>query len=448
MNTPRLVRPLGARRAIPVERGKSDKLLGAALLWAALAASFPYAALWAASLPDTASQVAPPADLPPAAVVVEALAAQPAVRAAQAELRGAQAEHGLLRAGPHEYGLNLSSQRRSLNGGPDYLEWGLALERGLRLPGKAGLDDRIGAQGVLAAAERIGDARHESARELLGLWYGVRQARLESALWRQQAELLGEQKRVVETRVKRGDAARLETLQAEAAQAQAQAQGAAATAREEAAQARLRARFPELPAPDDQETPPQAPAGNLEQWQALTLEHNHELLAIQRRLDQARLRTQRAEADRLPDPTLAMHLASEQGGNDKIVGVSLSLPLPGAARQAQTRMRLAEAEALVETETATRRRLAAEAAVNWRQAVAGMENWRRLEEAARAIGRHAELARRAHALGELGLSEALLAQRAALDARLAAGQARLTANEAIARLLLDAHQLWPAEAEH
>jgi len=37
----------------------------------------------------------------------------------------------------------------------------------------------------------------------------------------------------------------------------------------------------------------------------------------------------------------------------------------------------------------------------------------------------------------------LLAQRAALEAQLAAGQARLSANEALARLLLDAHQLWP-----
>ncbi len=106
-------------------------------------------------------------------------------------------------------------------------------------------------------------------------------------------------------------------------------------------------------------------------------------------------------------------------------------------------MRLARSDALAGMEAATRRRMAAEAGANWQRAVSGTEAWRQLEEAAQATGRHADLARRAHALGELGLSETLLARKAALEARLAAGQARLAANEAIARLLLDAHRLWP-----
>ncbi len=62
--------------------------------------------------------------------------------------------------------------------------------------------------------------------------------------------------------------------------------------------------------------------------------------------------------------------------------------------------------------------------------------------------RHAELARRAHELGELGLTDSLLAGRAALDAGLAAEHARIGANEAIARLLLDAHELWPLDSDH
>lgn len=402
--------------------------MGAGLAWASLA---------------IAEGMAPPADLPPAASVEQALAAHPLVRAARARMQGARAEHDVLKAGEHEYGVSLSTQRRNVSGGPDYTEWGLAVERGLRLPGKAQLDDQIGAQGVLAAAERIGDTRHESARQLLSLWYATRRALQEVSLWRRQADLYREQQRIVATRVKRGDAARLDQLQADAALAQAQSQVTAASARAQAALAELKARFPELPPPDDSVARPVAPDGDQAAWLEYTLEHNHELLMAQRALEQARLQTRRAEANRMPDPTLGLHLANEQGGNEKIVGVSLSISLPGEARRSQARVHLAQAEALAEMEAATRRRLAAQAAVNWQQAIAGVESWQRLDEAAQAMARHADLARRAHELGELGLSETLMAQRAALESQLAAGQARLAANEAVARLMLDAHRLWP-----
>jgi outer membrane protein, heavy metal efflux system len=422
-------------------------VLGAGLAWplslSAALAGEPAKEMVKETVKQMAKEMPPPADLPPLAAVEKTLSNQPMVRAAQAEMRGAQAEHGRLKAGEHEYGLRLSTQRRNVSGGPDYTEWGAAIERGWRLSDKAGLDDRIGTQGVLAAEERIGDARHESARQLLGLWYAARQAGLEAQLWRRQVGLLQSEKIVVELRVQGGDAARLDILQADAALYQASSQAIAAQARERTARAELKARFPELPAPDDSEAKPSAPEGNQADWLDHTLEHNHELLAVQRMLEKARLQTRRAEADLTPDPTLGLHLASEQGGNDKIIGVSVSIPLPGEARRSQARVQLAQAEAMTEMEAATRRRLAAESAANWQRASAGVDSWQRMEEAAQAVARHADLARRAHELGELGLSETLMAQRAALEAKLTAGLARLAANEAIARLMLDAHRLWP-----
>lgn len=395
--------------------------------------------------PAVAADLSPPADLPPRAAVEMTLAAQPMVKAAQAEFRGAQAEHSRLKAGEHEFGLRLTTQRRSISGGPDANEWNAGIERGLRLNGKAGLDDRIGQQEVMAAEERVGDARHESARQLLTLWYAARQAKLEAALWRKQTELLSAQRRIVETRVKRGDAPRLDMFQADAAVAQALSQASAAQARENVALTELRARFPELPAPDDSVVPPSPPPDDAAIWLQRTLAHNHELLAAQRMLDKSRLQLQRAQANRIPDPTLGLHLASEQGGNDKIIGLTLSFPLPGEARRAQTQGQQAQVDAMSEMEAATRRRLAAESSANWQRAVAGVETWQSLEQAATAMNSHADLARRAHELGELGLSDALLARRTLLETQLAAGQARLAANEAIARLLLDAHQLWPME---
>ncbi len=420
-------------------------LLAGVYTWIAVAAWMPLIAVeaFAAEIPPVIPTGMPvPGDLPPKAAVEQVLSAHPMVRAARADVRGALAEHERRKAGEHEYGVRLSTQRRSVSGGPDYTEWGAGIERGLRLSGKAALDDRIGAQGVMEAEEKVGDARHEAARQLLGLWYATRQAGLEAGLWRQQADLLKDQKRIVETRVKRGDAARLDVFQADAALSQALSQVAATQAREKTALAELKARFPELPAPDASVAVPVIPEGNEAAWLERTLAHNHELLAVQRALEKARLLTRRADADRTPDPTLGLHLANEQGGSDKIFGVSLSIPLPGGSRRAQARVQLAQAEAMAEMEAATRHRLAAEAAANWQRVVSGMESWQRLEEAAQAVTRHADLARRAGELGELGLSDTLLARRAALEAQLAAGQARLAANEAIARLLLDAHRLW------
>ncbi len=386
---------------------------------------------------------AAPADLPDAQAALAAIDRHPLVRAAQARLRVAHAEHQRLQAGSYEYGLRLNAQRREVRSGPDHNEWEAAIERGLRLPDKARLDDRIGAVGVEEARERLGDARHEVAKRLLTLWYAVLKAQAEARLWREQVALLEAEARIVASRVRAGDAARMHTLQAEAALAQAVSQQGQAEARVRMAQAELSRQYPELPAPTELAAQPLLPEGGQAQWLDQTLAHNHELLAARHASERARLLAQRAEADRRPDPVLGLRYTNEQGGNERVLGVSLSVPLPGEGRRAVASLQAAEAEALAEVEAATRRRLEAEAADNWLRASSAVEAYRRAAQAAEAASRHADLTRRAHELGELGLTEVLLARRSALEMRIAAEQSRISANEAIARLLLDAHLLWP-----
>lgn len=397
-----------------------------------------------------AAAASAPADLPPEPAVARALANHPLVHAAEATARAAQAEHDRLRSGSHEFGLRLGSARRSVNGGPDFNEWEAGLERGLRLPGKTRLDDAIGERGVQEARERVGDARHEAGRQLLALWYGWRQAEAEARIWRGQTALLAEQRRIVEVRVKRGDAARLDYLQVDAVWAQADSAARMAEARRDQATAELKARFPELSVPEADTAEPAMPAGGEAEWIAHTLEHNHELLALQLAGEGLQFQARRAEADKLPDPTVGLRYASERDGEEKVLGLSVSVPIPGASRRAQARVWQGQAEAMAEQVVALRRSLSAQAAGNWHRAVAGVESWRRLQAAAGSVGQHADLARRAYELGELGLTETLLARRSALEAQLAAEQARLAGNEAVARLLLDAHRLWPlgGEAEH
>jgi outer membrane protein TolC len=395
-----------------------------------------------------AGEIAGPADLPPRAAVLATLAKLPAVAKAEARLDAARAEHARLRAGPHEYTVTLQGQRRDISGRAGQNEWQASIERGLRLPGKAELDDRIGAQGAQEYAEMVGDARHEAARQLLAQWYAARRARVEADTLRAQLDFMETEAGVVARRVKAGDAARMDTLQADAALSQARARWRQADARAQAAEAELRLRYPELPAPGVANAEPTLPPGGEAEWLARTQEHNHEILALQRALEGARLRAQRADRDRLPDPTLGLHLASEADGDERVLGVSLAMPLPGSARRAEIALRGAEAQAIAADEVGARRRIEIEARANWRNAEAGVRDWRELRLAAEAMARHAGLARRAHELGELGLTESLLAQRGATDALLTAEQARLNANEAIARLLLDAHALWPMETEH
>ncbi len=57
----------------------------------------------------------------------------------------------------------------------------------------------------------------------------------------------------------------------------------------------------------------------------------------------------------------------------------------------------------------------------------------------------AQLAGKAYGLGEATLTEALQARRTALEASQAADAARWDALEGVARVLVDAHQLWAAE---
>lgn len=397
-----------------------------------------------------ASPLTLPADLPPAPLVLRALASHPEVRAAQAMIQAAEWDRERLKVGPHEYGLRASSQRRNIDGSPASSEWQLAIERGVRLPQKARLDEGIGEALVEETAERVGEARHEVARSLIGLWYATLRGQAQAAVWRRQVALLEEDRRLTQTLSARGEASRLEVLQAEAALSVARSQAGQAEALAEESQASLLRQFPELPPARLTQDAPRLPEGNEASWIERALEHNHELASMQRALARARLEAQRADAERMPDPTVGLFVANEQRSSERIVGFSVSIPIGGVARRAQAGARDAQAAAMAERESATRRRLTSEIATLWQRAVAGVANHARLREASQAASRHAQLVRRGRQLGEFGLSEMLLADRQALEAELNAERARVEANESVARLALDSHQLWLPEpdAEH
>ncbi len=235
-------------------------------------------------------------DLPPDPAVQKALHAHPAVRAAEAALRVEEAQRDRLEAGPHELTVRLAGARRrdaSLDRRMSETEF--ALERALRLPGKAARDAEIGEAGLAAARSALGDALHETARLLLKTWFDWLREDTAAREWRTQAGLLGRQADIADRRVALGDAARLESLLAGAQRAQAEAGAAQAAHRAAAAALEFSRHFPGIPLP---EVPtlavPRPMEGSIDAWREGMLSHSHEL-----KMAEAASRRQQPQGQRL-----------------------------------------------------------------------------------------------------------------------------------------------------
>lgn len=401
------------------------------------------------ALPAAAVEaVAPYPDLPPPAAVEAALRNSPDVLAAQAGIKVGEAVRQRLQAGEHEVTLRLMGQRRSINPAERYREWDVGLERAIRLPGKAALDGRMGDVEVARSQTLYGDALHETGRGLLKAWFSWNKERAQAQQWEEQVELLKNQVGIVAKRVRAGDAPRLESDLAEAAVAQAESALYQARLRQQVAANELGQRFPAIPLPTSvpASTPVPLQQG-LEYWKEEILRHNHELSVARSEAALGRLHSERSSADRLPDPTVGLRFGGERDSAERIVGLQVSMPFPGGARSARADEGRALAEMAAQREAAILRKVTAEAVNSFAAAQAAYGGWQSAQSAADKMRGNAELMARAYALGEMGLPEVLTARRQALEANLSAALARLEAAETRYRLLLDAHQLWPLDAD-
>ncbi|HQR03604.1 MAG: TolC family protein [Proteobacteria bacterium] len=382
------------------------------------------------------------ADLPPAALARRLILSSPEVTTAGAMLEADQARRDRLAAGDHETQLRFEGARRRVDpAGDRFREWTVSLERPLRLPGKVRLDRELGEEGVAVGRLSVADARHEAGRRLLRGWFAWLRESAATTLWEAQAADFSRLFAATRTRLKAGDASRLEAMQVDAAQAQARAQALQARGRAEAAAAELAAQFPGIDV--SRAVMPAAPTPRpAAEGIAALVDHNHELALAAAETRRARTLARRLAAERVPDPTLGLRLGSEIGGDQRIVGISITLPLPGEARAASSRGQEALAVAAGSQEAAARRRAEAAAAALVAQARAATAAWREAEAAANQSRTAARLLERAQTLGEAGLAEVILARRQAHEAELQALAARVDAREADLRIRLDIHALW------
>ena len=394
----------------------------------------------------------PAPELPPDEIVARVLRGNPGVQAAASQIRVEEANRSRLEAGNYEWNVRLGGQQRRVRpasaGDEQFNEWNAAIERPLRLPGKGALDAELGAGGVALAETAYGDTLHESSRSLLKLWFAWLKESASASQWREQAALLGKQNAAVTRRQQLGDAARLDSVQSEAALAQAEAQLAQASVRQQTAGEDLRRRFPGLPvvAPTAL-SEPAAIAGSEEEWVNALLEHSHELQLARQEAKQARVFAGRSSHDRLPDPTVGLQVSRERAGEERIIGAYVSIPLPGTARRASSDAALAMADGAARREAAAQQAITAEAVALYQSAQAAVASWQASRHAGERLGRAAEMTARAYQLGEGSLSDLLTARRLANEAQLASRLAQLDALELRYRLLLDAHRLWDLDKD-
>jgi outer membrane protein TolC len=387
--------------------------------------------------------------LPDPAAAEAALWASPMVSQARGEFAAQTLKSQGLQRGREEWTVGADILQRRVDTPQDrYAEWGVALSRPLRLPARAAAD-RVLAGALTAYAEAsLGEALHESGRQLLALWFDWLNEARQVQLWQAQRALAEQQLATVNARIRLGEAARSERVNAEAALAQVRLQQQQAATREQQAHNRLLAQFPALPVTADEALPlPVLPNGTADDYVDAVLAHNHELFRARRQAEVLQAEARQLAQRRSVDPNVGVFYKNEAAGNEHVLGMNVGLTLPGAARR--TDQQAAEQLGATAQDAAIRleQRLRQEARADFEAAIAQVANWQEADRAAQALEEAARLAARAYSLGEGSLDQVLTNRRLALDGQLMAQQARLAALAADARLKLDSHRLWPLDVD-
>lgn len=414
-------------------------------------------ALLAAALVPTLAlaQTAPPpldqrADLPPAALVSEALDSYPGVLSAAARIDAARAQAGALARGPQEVSIQATALRRAVDREGNFAEFDATVTRPFRLPGKARLDRKTGAAGVAFAQNQMADARHQAALALSEQWFDWVEAGALAASDAANIAYLERALAAVERRAALRDAAALDVDQARAALSRARGQRADALARAAEARARLAATFPSIPLPAEPPAPtaPAEPPMGFAALSKLVIDRSHEIGAAQAMADREGFAADRAAAERHADPSFGVRAFSERGGLERGLGVVATMPLGGGYRRYLADEAAANARAAAQDLAGVQRSVAATAAADRALAETRLAGWQALAQSAEAASAVAERTVAGGKLGAIDLGDVLFAQRQANDARREEIAARMAALRAILKLEIDSHVVWIDADDH
>ncbi|MFO1248351.1 MAG: TolC family protein [Alphaproteobacteria bacterium] len=417
------------------------------VLPAALVLALPVAALAQIPkpAPHTETIVSPSLSfMPPHDLVDRVMTEDPAVQRAGALLKSAQAEARGREAGPHEFIAHGEYYSRATNIDGRLDEWTVGVSRGIRLPGKADADSKIGQYTIAVAENGFGDARHQTATLLKNLWLAWVMAEAESRLAVEEVTSYERQLKAVERGRQLGQAASLQVEQVQAALAQARAQVALAAQGVEDARMTLVRTFPNLalPAAPPAMPEPAPPPGEWKEWRSAVLDDNHEIKMARSEADRRQWLATRASLDRYADPTLDLRTFQERSGHETGFGVGFTMPIGGALRSAAADQAAAEATAASVVAHKALRDVEIVADRDVIQARQGIAAWQQSQIAAASSRQMTARMQRAYELGDQGLTELLIAQRQDFEVRRAEMRARGAAHGAVLQLMIDAHRIW------
>ncbi|MFO1504128.1 MAG: TolC family protein [Steroidobacteraceae bacterium] len=387
--------------------------------------------------------------LPAQDMVMQALRESPRLQVQVESIEQGMQRQRKRRAGPHEWQVAAMQQQRTEASGQRFDEQEYGLQRGLRWPWKVSIDRRLGTQERLVGELTYSDSWHEAGRDLLDMWFEWVGAEQSVKIADAQLQSLQEQQRSVARRVEAGDAAAVEQQLADA-----ESQRMRAT-RNAAAMAAMRTRealareFPLLPLSTPASLDEPVPlSGTDEEWLQIITADNHELELALSQAKAARLLAERASADRLADPTLALRYSDNLDGNRRLLGLTVTLPIGGTARSADAALARSESRAAEANVRLVTDRVHSDARAAIAAARLAMRNWQDLAEASSRMRRAADAAARGYELGELDLAVVLAARRQALEAEQQLMIAQVSALHDHARVLLDSHRLWALPEGH
>lgn len=397
----------------------------------------------AALLGTSTSALAQPG-LPADPQVRQALDEHPMVLAAKARVEVARADGRALRSGTQEFTLTTSVMQRSVDREGRFTEFDASISRPIRMPGKARLDRMAGEFGLVAAENRMEDAKHQAALLLAELWWDWLGATAAEAIDQQATDNLQRSLTSVKRRAELRDAAPLEVDQAAAALGAARLQAEQSAGRAALAKARLQSQFPSLALPQTpHELPlPELPEASLPTLRNLVIERSHEIGAARAEADRVQTLADRARRDRFADPTLGVRAFSERDGMETGVGLIASIPLGGSHRSALADRAASEAVAASAEAAAVSFDVQEIADGDLVSATSAWAAWQRSREGAKAQVDAVLKMRRGYDLGAIDLADLLLAERQTHDMFRAEVQARAQALRAITRIMIDSHSIW------
>ena len=384
--------------------------------------------------------------LPSTAQVAPVLQATPLIQSARARQAAQLQRADGLEAGSGEWTLRWNQQQRRVRDPQErFAETTLALERPVRLWGKAGMDARIAGQDREVARIGLADALHEASRQLLTLWFGGLRARLDLDSAERELQLAHELDRQARVRLRQGDISSLDARLAEAELQRSQASVRLAQAELARHSAQLQRLYPGLPEPrwphGEPVDPTPLPGDFQTALQAFLADH-HELRLRRAEVQRQQQLAERVERDRWPDPTVGLYTARERAGAEQLVGVLVAMPLTGTYRASQARAALAESRMQAELAQQLERQLSADFEARWQQLVHQQQALSALRTAAATQRQAADKSLLAYTMGEHSMTELIQNRRLANEHLLASRRLQLDSLFTRAQIELDAHRLW------